>query len=110
VLSYAPAPSVAPDAPPPGYFHLVARYDDEAALAAAGLPEWRPGVCIRAIGPHGMHTAQRTSLADNSCPERMPEEDEDGICTGVWRAEEEVAEGTPTASQEWDDAMGLLVV
>jgi hypothetical protein len=104
VLSYAPAPAVTPEAPPLGYFHLIARYDDEAALAAAGLPDWRPGVCIRQVGAHGMHTAQRTSLADNSCPERMPDEDEDGICTGVWRAEEEAA-GTPAASQEWDEAM-----
>jgi len=55
----------------------------------ADVPEaerWRPGVCVRPAGAHGMASAQRVGVADSSCPYTMPERDEPGICTGEWLA------------------------
>ncbi len=96
------APPPPPPPPPPMYFELVARYDDEEALAAVGLPQWRPGVCVAPMGSREMRTAQRVALGDMSCPDRFPEVDEPGICTGRWRADdgEDDVEGAPAAAED----------
>ncbi len=78
--------AAAAPAPPP-HFELVPCYDDEAALALVGFPQWRPGVCVQPAGARGMRTAQRTGMMDLACPDRIPDQDEPGICTGLWRAD-----------------------
>jgi len=43
-------------------------------------------VCIKpSANGLQMRTAQRTGLADSTCPTHVPEQDEPGICTGSWR-------------------------
>ena len=101
VLSFTLAPPV--DGAPP-HFQLVAQYDDEEALAQIGLPQWRPGVCVRQSGAREMHTAQRVSVNNTSCPDTLPLADEPGICTGLWRAEED-AEGAPAEGSGEEDAL-----
>jgi len=57
-----------------------------ALLTARIFASGRPCVCIKpSANGLQMRTAQRTGLADSTCPTHVPEQDEPGICTGSWR-------------------------
>ena len=81
VISWRAAP------PPPGHHQLVVRFTEEDALVAG--QGWRPGICVRAEGPHHMRSAQRTWGLDHSAPETLPIADTHNVSTGFWQAVEE---------------------
>lgn len=65
------------------------RFDDEEALAAAGLPGWRPGINVKAEGLRGMRSAQRRGGNDWSPPEALPLANAPGVVCGLWEADDD---------------------
>jgi hypothetical protein len=89
VVSWRAAPPQPGEEQPPGHHQLVVRFDDEGALAAIGLPGWRPGINVRAEGPRHMRSAQRRSHHDTSAPETLPLVDAPNVACGYWEAVED---------------------
>ena len=104
VVSWRAAPAPPDGGEAPGHFQFVVRFDDEAALALVGLPNWRPGICVKAEGERLMRSAQRRGGADNNAPDTLPLVDAPGLVCGLWEAqddeEEDAHDAAPAGADE----------